>query len=194
MEKCVQSFSYLTFIFSIVLLLLSNEIYGQTCAIKIEITSTSECQNPLSNDAICTQLLIKNGTPPYSFYWGNSIDLYHYQVSEDKVNLIYPSSANWTVTVTDAENCMTSTGANSSAIKLAATIQPIAKNALGSIVLNVEGGIAPFIFTWLLPNGELKQTQHLDNLEEAGMYGLIIRDQNQTVTTAWYHLQKANSN
>jgi gliding motility-associated-like protein len=130
---------------------------------------------PDVNDGFIS-ISITGGTQPYQFAWSN--------LSDTTTNVINLTGGNYTLTVTDALNCI--------AVRTV-TIdkpQPIAINGFtpslnspynlscfnsddGSIVLNVSGGTSPYNYVW--SNGNI--SQNISSLQ-AGTYTVYLTDKN----------------
>jgi len=121
-------------------------------------------------------LTVTGGTPPYTFLWSNGGS------TEDLINL---TAGTYTVTITDANSCITTAGGTVTqpAAPLAGTTIVTAVlcygDATGAIDLTVTGGTAPYTFLW--SNGAT--TEDLVNLT-AGTYTVAITDANSCMTTA----------
>ena len=116
------------------------------------------------------------GTTPYSYNWGGGI------VSQNRTNV---SAGNYTVTVTDAAGCSITASATITQ-PLAALNPATVANAVscfsgsnGSVVLNANGGTAPYSYTW--NNGAV--TQNISNLA-AGTYNVTVTDAKGCSATA----------
>ena len=134
------------------------------------ITQAESC---FGNDGSITGITISGGLAPYSFDWnGNS------SASIDLVNAV---AGNYTLTVTDANNCAVSIGAYTLSNIGAPTIDNSIVNVMdescagndGSVSgLIINGGTAPYNFEW---NGNTTISQNLNNAN-AGSYTLLVTD------------------
>ncbi|HNU34026.1 MAG TPA: gliding motility-associated C-terminal domain-containing protein [Bacteroidia bacterium] len=128
----------------------------------------------LSNGAIT--LTVNGGTSPYSYQWSNG-------ASTQNINNIPAGS--YSVTVTDANSCVTT--ANGIAVSqpgaaLASSVNATQNvgcfgGATGSISLNATGGTSPYSYSW--SNGAT--TQNISNLQ-AGSYSVTVTDANGCTT------------
>lgn len=115
-------------------------------------------------------LTVNGGTLPYSFNWSNGA------TSEDLINLI---AGNYSVTVTDAHNCTTS-----SQITLTQPLAPLSytystidvkcnNGTDGSAAIVVDGGTIPYNYAWS-NGGTLSAITDLT----AGNYSFLVTDYN----------------
>src|SRR6185436_14880730 len=122
-------------------------------------------------------LAVTGGTAPYSYSWSNG-------ASTQNISGLY--SGTYVVTVTDAQGCLFSTsavvsqpaGALNSIINVSQNVNCFGGNN-GSIALIVNGGTAPYSYTW--SNGA--STQNLNNLS-SGTYSVTITDVNGCINVA----------
>ncbi len=118
-------------------------------------------------------LQVNGGTPTYSFLWSNGA------TTEDITNL---SSGNYSVVVTDANNCDITTSTIITQPSLPITINNIQQNIIcfggnnGSIDVSVSGGTAPYLYSW----NTGQNTQDISNLT-AGIYTITVQDANSCV-------------
>lgn len=116
-------------------------------------------------------LNINGGTAPYNYQWSNGAN------TQNLSNLV---AGNYSVTVTDANNCTATTGiiitepANplNASVTNAININCFGGNS-GSIDLTVSGGTQPYIYNW--SNGA--STEDLSGLN-AGIYTVTVTDVN----------------
>ncbi len=108
------------------------------------------------------------GTQPYSYEWSDGANEFS--------RIVYPdSTSSYTVTVTDANGCTNNPQTTTVVVSQPIVITPEVQNVLchgecsGSAVLNIQGGIPPFIYTWD------SNTDHIENLC-AGNYQVSITD------------------
>ncbi len=117
---------------------------------------------------------VSAGTSPYTYVWSNG------ETTEDLNNL--PAN-NYTVTITDANNCAQTFSFVVDSI-YGPYLSYTAVNTTcgldnGSIDVTVLGGQAPFSFNW---NNSAFASQDLNNIS-AGSYSLIMTDGNNCVRT-----------
>jgi gliding motility-associated-like protein len=112
---------------------------------------------------------VNGGSQPYTYAWSNGSS------QEDQAGLV---AGTYTLTVTDANGCTTSTTAEvtgSQALAISATTTDVTCHGgnNGSIDLSVQGGMAPYTFAW---TGQ-SQTEDLTDLM-AGAYQVTVTDVN----------------
>ena len=145
----------------------------------LPITPTTAITNVLcfgqNNGSI--NLSVVGGTSPYTYLWNNGV------VLQDLNN--YPANA-YSVTITDAAGCL-STLPN---LAITQPTMPLAVNLVGddincfagndgSVLTNITGGTAPYIFQW----SNSATTQNLTGLA-AGSYSVLITDANNCTISA----------
>ncbi len=124
------------------------------------VTST-----PCSGGATgAVDLTVSGGTAPYSFSWSNG------DTSEDLINV---AAGSYTVTITDANGCTTTTDVLVAGLIGTISVKNISCNGLtdGSIDVTVTGGATPYSFLW--DNGAV--SEDLSGLT-AGDYSVTITD------------------
>ncbi len=117
-----------------------------------------------SNGAI--YITVSGGTPDYSFAWSNG------ETTEDITGLY---AGNYSVTVTDANNCEGYEDfelENASAELVISDSTWIGTNHLANIDITVSGGVEPYTFIW--NTGET--TEDLYNIENSGEYIVTVTD------------------
>ncbi len=118
------------------------------------------------------------GTSPYSYSWNTS----PVQTTQTISNL---SAGIYTVTITDANNCtttLTDTVTNSGSLALiTSTTNETCNGANGSATVNVNGGTAPYNYTW--NTSPVQNTSTAVNLA-AGSYTVTVTDANNCSQTA----------
>ena len=116
------------------------------------------------------QLQITGGTPPYTYHWNNGA------TTQNLNNLV---AGNYTVTVTDANNCQSDanfeiTQPDALDINISQLSNPTCYDADdGSINLSVTGGNPPYTYS---VNGN-STISNITNLS-AGVYDIIVTDSN----------------
>lgn len=120
-----------------------------------------------SNGIVTT--ITSGGTPPYSYLWSNG---------RTNPNLLNVTAGTYTLTVTDAQNCTTTTTQTliePTPLNIAWTVQnpQCFGQTNGAIQLNVSGGTAPYNYSWT----NTDTTRDISNLGE-GVYGVLITDTN----------------
>lgn len=116
-------------------------------------------------------LEVVGGNVPYQFVWSNG------QTTEDATNLL---PGDYSVTVTDANNCMAEIAASISemtAIEVDFSTDAILckGDSTGSISINASGGLGGYSYQWTGPNNFSSDEPDLDHLF-AGIYSLQIED------------------
>ena len=122
-------------------------------------------------------LVVNGGTAPYAFLWSNG------STSQNINNL---SSGTYSVTVTDANGCITNNSATitqpiaalSGSTNVSSQVSCFA-GSNGSINLTVNGGTSPYSYSW--SNGA--STQNITGLS-AGTYTVTVTDGNGCTTSA----------
>jgi hypothetical protein len=128
-----------------------------------------------SNGSI--NLNVSGGTSPYTFLWSNG------RTTEDITNL---SSGSYTVTVSDFNNCTSTSSLSVSSIPCGCpniALSPVAVSAScnsnnGSITLGVTGGQSPYTYSW--SNGST--SQNISNIS-SGFYSVTVLDANSCSAT-----------
>lgn len=120
------------------------------------------------SDGIVTTIT-SGGTPPYSYLWSNG---------RTNPNLLNVTAGTYTLTVTDAQGCTTTTTQTLNEplpLNIIWNVQqPLCfGNTNGSIQLNVTGGTQPYNYLWTTND----TTRDIANLGE-GVYGVLITDTN----------------
>jgi gliding motility-associated-like protein len=114
------------------------------------------------------------GVQPYGFMWSTGAP------SEDLSGL---NPGNYTLTVTDANNCVVSTAytitqpAAPLTLNLAQVNVSCFGDSTGFINLIPSGGTFPYTYVWSGPNGYTALTEDILNLP-TGMYGVVVTDAN----------------
>jgi gliding motility-associated-like protein len=132
----------------------------------VQATNVS-CFSGVSNGAI--NATVSGGTSPYTYSWNNGA------LTEDLANI---GTGNYTITVTDANNCTASNSATITApsdlVQSASIINvPCVGGTSGAINVTTTGGVSPYSYSW--SNGQ--STEDIQGLS-AGSYTLTITDTN----------------
>jgi gliding motility-associated-like protein len=132
------------------------------------VTSNISC---FSGNNGSVDLTVNGGTSPYSFVWSTGA------TTEDISGL---AAGTYSVTITDANGCTTSTSATITqpAGALSASLSVVQNVSCnggsdGSVALTISGGTTPYVFQW--SNGA--STQNISNVP-AGTYTVTITDAN----------------
>ena len=144
----------------------------QPTRIALSSTVTPVACNGAANGAI--NLTVSGGTPAYTFNWSNGA------TTEDLTNL---AAGTYTATVTDANNCVSTTTATvnqPTALVLGTTPTQVGCNGAqtGAIDLAVSGGTPAYTYVW----SNAATTQDLTDLA-AGTYTVTVRDANNCSAT-----------
>ncbi len=134
-------------------------------------------------------LVVNGGTAAYSYAWTGPNG---YTASTQNINSL--SAGSYTVVVTDMNNCTTTTSITlTEPPVLSASTNSIAfvgGNNIscygasdGSISLNANGGVTPYIYAWSGPSGFSSAQQNPVNLI-AGIYNVVVTDANSCTTSA----------
>ncbi|WP_438424472.1 Ig-like domain-containing protein [Aquimarina macrocephali] len=121
-------------------------------------------------------LMVENGTPPFTFAWSNGSS------NEDLTNVI---AGTYSVTVTDATNCSTTSSATitepSKAISASIKeLTHISCNGSGQITVEGAGGVPPYSYS--IDNGANYQTSETFSDLAQGNYTIKIRDANGCIS------------
>jgi gliding motility-associated-like protein len=113
------------------------------------------------------EIQVSGGTPPYNFLWSNGAT---------SQNLVNVGGGTYSVTVSDANNCISLVSASisePSALMVSAVFTPPTCNGFtnGSVTTTVTGGNPPYSYTW----SHGATTQNLVNIS-SGSYSLIVTD------------------
>ncbi|MFZ6050583.1 T9SS type B sorting domain-containing protein [Halocola ammonii] len=121
-------------------------------------------------------LEIVGGIPPYNVSWSGPDGFT--STDEDLSNIL---AGDYTVTVTDDAGCVETTTVTvdePAEIVLDATLSTqLCGDDLGSIDLEISGGIAPYTTEWVGPNGFNSASEDLTDLEQ-GSYTVTVTDDN----------------
>ena len=163
----------------------------QTRTITVSQSISTITLNQSVVNTICTagngsiNLTVNNGTAPYSYSWTGPNNF-----SSSNEDLSGLSEGEYTVTVTDANGCTASSTIKVTQVINTITLNKIVTNATcnakdGSIDLLVNGGTAPYTYSWTGPSGYTASTEDLSNLAP-GNYAVTVTDANgcTSVTTA----------
>ncbi|RMH01364.1 MAG: hypothetical protein D6706_01920 [Chloroflexi bacterium] len=117
-------------------------------------------------------ITVNGGTPPYSYSWSNNT------TNEDIINV---GAGNYSVTVTDFNNCSITGSATVGTPALMISnisVTDVTCNGGndGAVDLNVVGGTPPYSYLW----SNFAITQDLNNIS-AGQYQVVITDANGCV-------------
>lgn len=120
-------------------------------------------------------LTVTGGTSPYTYAWSNNT------TQEDPSNL---AAGTYTVTVTDANGCTSTTTVTilqpASAVSVSATAQNIlCLGGTGSVTSIPTGGVSPYTYLW----NNNATTQNITNLQ-AGSYTITVQDANGCTANA----------
>ena len=143
----------------------------------LQATNVS-CFSGVTNGAVNAS--VSGGTSPYAYSWNNG------SLSEDISNI---STGNYTLTVTDANSCTTTSSATITApsdiVQFASTTNTNCFGGTnGSVNVSVSGGLTPYSYSW--SSGQI--SEDIQGIA-AGTYTLTITDGNactkaQTFTIA----------
>ncbi|MBL7814919.1 MAG: gliding motility-associated C-terminal domain-containing protein [Saprospiraceae bacterium] len=127
------------------------------------------------------------GTGTLSFAWTG--------VSSTSQNVSNLRAGNYTVTITDGNNCarsqsFTLTEPSDSLKVLSANVVKIncAGGSTGAVSLTVGGGTQPYSFAWSGPSGFSSTSQNINTLS-AGTYRVTLSDANQCSFTTAYNVE-----
>ena len=109
----------------------------------INATTTDVSCNGGNDGAI--DVTASGGLSPYTYLWSDGSN------TEDLINI---TAANYTITVTDANNCSSSDSiiiSEPNQITVSANITNVSTNCDGAIDVSVSGGTPPYSFAWQIP-------------------------------------------
>jgi gliding motility-associated-like protein len=143
----------------------------------LQTSYTSQNVNCFGNNTGNVSVNVTGGTTPYTFNWSNGASTQ---------NLTSVTAGSYSLTVTDANGCTSSTGSvtisqPAAAIALSSTTTEAGcfGNNTGSINLTVTGGTAPYSFNW--SNGAV--TEDLNGIG-SGNYVVTVTDANGCINTS----------
>ena len=145
----------------------------------VSITPTGITCNGDGDGSIALE--VSGGTASYTFEWSNTD-----QTTEDLTNL---EAGNYSVTVTDANGCTTTSSATIiEPDALVATISGSSNVSCyglndGSINLNITGGTASYTVSWTGPSTYSNTTQNISTLY-FGTYSVEVTDAHSCTSTA----------
>lgn len=132
---------------------------------------------------------VVGGFGNYTYAWSNGA------ITQDLAGIV---AGTYSVIITDELGCSTTLN---NIVITEPTQLVVTENILttitcfdgnnGSISANVSGGIAPYVFTWTLPNGTTTNQQILSN-RAAGVYTLDVIDANNATATITITLTQPN--
>ncbi len=145
------------------------------------LTENVSCGN--TNDGMSTVEVI-SGDSPYTYLWNNNDND---SIANDLVAAIY------TVTVTDANNCLTiqsDTIINSVELDIISTVNNISCNSIndGSISLSVSGGTPGYNYNWSPTQPDIANIQNL----VVGTYDVTISDAGSCQSVESFNITKAD--
>jgi len=137
----------------------------------LSLTSSTDATCDADNGAASTS--ISDGTPPFSYSWNTTPA----QTTSDASNL---AAGTYTLTATDANGCtatlsVTINDISSPKLTLVSTTNEICGNANGSAVVSVNGGMAPFSYSW---NDPMNQSSANASNLAMGTYTAFVSDAN----------------
>ncbi len=142
---------------------------GNTNQVQFTATSTGiDCAHPTDN----TTVTITGGNAPYYTFWGDGAD----STWGTNPSHIYSQYGTYVISVTDANNCVTSNtntvDFNGILITATQTTHPNCINQnTGNIAVSATGGTAPYTFAW----SNNATTNSISNLQ-AGIYTVTVTD------------------
>ncbi|MGZ8523471.1 MAG: T9SS type B sorting domain-containing protein, partial [Chitinophagaceae bacterium] len=155
----------------------------QTQTIKVTQSDNTITLNRSVENTICTanngsiNLIVNNGSAPYSYTWTGPDNFS--STNEDLNGL---AAGEYTVMVTDANGCTATSTIKVNQVIKTITLNKTITNATctakdGSINLVVNGGNAPYTYSWTGPSGYTANIEDLSGLTP-GAYALTVTDEN----------------
>lgn len=146
----------------------------QSTAISASVISVNPTCNNMSNGSI--QTTVSGGILPYTYIWSNGLG-----TVQNPQNI---SAGSYTVTITDANNCTTTTATNLTApTGITATFNNLPASCFninnGSISMIPSGGTSPYTYAWANGLGTVQNPQNIS----AGNYTVTIMDANNCTST-----------
>jgi hypothetical protein len=155
----------------------SSQIVTQPTSLALSVTTSNATCNKLYGQAVAN---VTGGTENFSFIWNNG------NTSSIAARL---AAGNYTVTVTDANNCSTSATAQIEApqqFQIVTQATDIKADAAGQVnVSEIYQGVAPYTFDW--SNGDT--TQNISGLTAPGAYSVTVTDNQGCTQTATAQVQ-----
>ncbi|MBI4648728.1 MAG: SprB repeat-containing protein, partial [Bacteroidia bacterium] len=145
----------------------------QPTALSITLTPIDEsCYN---SDNGSVQAIVTGGTPMYSYLWDGNTG---FQTSQNAINL---SPGTYTLTVTDANNCIanssaTVNGPSQLAINIVSTTPANCGQSNGSAIISISGGISPYSYLWVNNAGSTVSIIAAITNVPSGSYYVTITD------------------
>ncbi len=149
-------------------------------AAALTLTNQTTAVSCYGNATGAIDLSVSGGTPLYSYLWNNG------NTNEDLNNL---SAGTYTVTVTDANNCISiqTFSINEPVAALSVSDTTSMVNCFGGqdaqIQVYASGGTSPYFYSW--SNGN--SGANLNNIN-AGTYSVLITDMNGCTLSALYNI------
>ncbi len=147
--------------------------------------------NALCNGASTGSITLtpSGGTTPYTYNWGGGI------TSQNRATI---PAGNYSVTVTDANNCSTvlsKTITQPTAILISTALTPetCPNSADGSITATIIGGSGSYTYAWTGPNAFTANTKDISS-KKGGSYTLVVTDSAGCQATLTVVLPTTNSN
>ncbi|MEP7377125.1 MAG: gliding motility-associated C-terminal domain-containing protein, partial [Chitinophagaceae bacterium] len=155
----------------------------QTKTIKVGQSINTITLNQSVDNTVCTanngsiNLTANNGSAPYSYSWTGPNNFS--SANEDLNGL---TAGDYAVMVTDGNGCSAASTIKVSQVSNSITLNKVVTNATcnakdGSINIIVNGGNAPYTYSWAGPSGYTATTEDLSNLAP-GTYELTVTDKN----------------
>ncbi len=148
---------------------------GSTGGATVLLTSKTNVSCGGAGDG-AINISVTGGTPSYTYSWSNGATTQ---------NLSGLSGGTYTVSVTDANNCvgtLTESITEPVTLTVAGTVTNAGcETATGAIALTVTGGTSPYTFLW----SNNSTTQNLSNLS-AGNYSVTVTDNNSCSQTSTF--------
>jgi hypothetical protein len=148
--------------------------------LQVNTSATSATCASQSNGALTA--VAGGGTPPYAYQWSNG---------QTGASINGLAAGAYALTVIDQKGCttvVTTAVQQPAAVTVTALITPAGSGNNSSIILTVNGGVAPYLFAW--SNGAT--TQNLSG-PAPGAYSVTVTDANNCSTQRSFTMPGANS-
>ncbi|MCA1750775.1 MAG: SprB repeat-containing protein, partial [Flavobacteriales bacterium] len=151
------------------------ESFEVTSPPEIEVTLASQPISCVGNGDGQITASATGGVAPYEFAWTGPGG---YTSADQNISGLEPGS--YTLLLTDANGCtvtLSETVPDAAPVTITGTVANTSCSTgnTGAIEIEVEGGVAPFIFAWTGPGGYVSSDQNISGLAP-GTYNVVVTD------------------